>query len=52
MTNFSLNQHLDGNLPPTTDLARGVCKRYCLLTSNLRGVSTMTVEQIKQIHKR
>lgn len=53
MTNFSINQHLDDNKPPSADEARKVCKRYALLTETLNTSSGLLSEElISQTHKR
>jgi hypothetical protein len=35
MTNFTLNRHMDGDHPPTAELAAAVCKRYEYLAKKL-----------------
>ncbi len=53
MTNFSINQHLNDDKPPSADEARKVCKRYALLTENLNTSSGLLSEElISQTHKR
>ena len=53
MTNFSINQHLNDNKPPSADEARKVCKRYALLTENLNTSSGLLSEElISRTHKR
>ncbi len=53
MTNFSINQHLDDNKPPSADEARKVCKRYALLTENLNTSSGLLSEElISRTHQR
>jgi len=37
MTNFTLNKHMDGDRPPTAELAAAVCKRYEYLAKKLAG---------------
>ncbi len=53
MTNFSLNQHLNGEKPPSADEAKSVCKRYALLTEKLNtGSGVISEEVLAQTHKR
>lgn len=53
MTNFSLNQHLNGEKPPSADEAKSVCKRYALLTEKLNsGAGVISEEVLAQTHKR
>jgi penicillin V acylase-like amidase (Ntn superfamily) len=53
MTNFSINQHLNDNKPPSADEARKECKRYALLTENLNTSSGLLSEElISQTHQR
>jgi hypothetical protein len=53
MTNFSLNQHLNGEKPPSADEAKSVCKRYALLTEKLdTGSGVISEEVLAQTHKR
>lgn len=51
LTNFSLNRHLDGDRPPTVALAKGVCRRYCLLTEQLANAPGKVSEDlIRTVH--
>ena len=53
MTNFSLNKHLDQGAPPTADEARGVCKRYALLTEQLAiAPGSITEEFLRNTHRK
>src|SRR5260221_2542920 len=52
MTNFSLNKHLNGELPPSADAARSTCKRYALLTETLGAGSRISDDLLRQTHKR
>jgi hypothetical protein len=51
LTNFTLNKHMDGNNPPTPDLARAVCKRYAFLSDRLAG-GTITEEMLRATHSK
>jgi hypothetical protein len=51
-TNFSLNRHLDGKKPPTVQLAKEVCSRYCQLSERVAAEKgKLTLDFIKEIHK-
>lgn len=52
MTNFSLNKHLNGDLPPSADQARSTCKRYALLTEVLGAGARISDDLLRQTHKR
>ena len=53
MTNFSLNQHLRDDKPPSADEAKSVCKRYALLTRTLdSGSGLISEEFLSATHKR
>jgi len=52
MTNFTLHKHMDGNNPPSPDLARATCRRYAFLTEKLAATPAgITEEALRQIHK-
>lgn len=40
MTNFTLHKHMDGEKPPTAELARATCKRYAYLADHLTAPVT------------
>jgi len=53
MTNFSLNQHLHDNKPPSADEARSTCRRYALLSETLtHGSGLISEDLLEQTHKR
>jgi len=53
LTNFSLNKHMDGDNPPTADLARATCTRYAFLSDKLAASpSGITEAAMRDIHKR
>ncbi len=52
MTNFSLNQHMQDNKPPSADEARAVCKRYALLTNTLDRGGVISPELLSETHKK
>jgi hypothetical protein len=52
-TNFSLHRYLEGKNPPSSDKAKEVCPRYCLLANSLaKNQGKLTVEAIKETHKK
>ena len=52
MTNFSLHKHMDGNNPPTSDLARATCRRYAFLADKLAASpSGITEAAMRDIHQ-
>jgi hypothetical protein len=52
LTNFSLNKHMEGNNPPSADLARATCRRYAYLTSTLAATPAgITEDALRQIHR-
>lgn len=52
MTNFTLHRVSTDGLPPTVEQARAVCRRYCTLSEQLARGEAMSVEQIKQAHRK
>jgi len=52
LTNFNLSKHMDGNNPPSPDLARATCRRYAYLADKLAatpsGISEATLRQIHE----
>jgi Acyl-coenzyme A:6-aminopenicillanic acid acyl-transferase len=52
-TNFSLHKHLKDGDPPSSEKAKSVCPRYCLLTDCIAAEKDkLTVDFIKQTHKK
>src|SRR5262249_24497531 len=53
MTNFSMNRHLQNDRPPSAEMAKTVCKRYCLLSEQLgAGEAKLSDDDIKQAHRK
>src|SRR5262249_44313795 len=53
MTNFSVNRHLENDRPPSAEMAKQVCKRYCLLSEQLgTGEGKVSDSDIKQTHQK
>ena len=50
MTNFTLNQHMDGDRPPTSELAAKVCKRYAYLADKL-AAAPISEELLRASHR-
>ena len=52
-TNFSLHRYLDSKRPPSSDKAKTICPRYCLLTDFIaKNQGKMTIDAIKETHKK
>jgi hypothetical protein len=52
-TNFSLHRYLDGKSPPSSDKAKTICPRYCLLADFIaKNHEKLTVDAIKEAHKK
>jgi hypothetical protein len=53
MTNFTMHKYMDGDHPPTADLARATCKRYAFLSDKLAATPTgITEAAIRQTHQK
>jgi len=53
LTNFTLHKHMDGNNPPSPDLARPTCRRYAYLSEKLAATPAgITEAALMQIHKK
>jgi len=48
LTNFTLHKYMDGDKPPSADLARATCKRYAYLASHLTGA--ISEEALRATH--
>jgi len=52
LTNFSLHKHMDGNNPPSPELAKATCRRYAYLSTMLAAAPAGIKEaQLRDIHK-
>ena len=52
LTNFNLSKRMDGDNPPTADLARATCRRYAYLADKLAATPTgITDAALRDIHK-
>jgi hypothetical protein len=52
-TNFSLHRYLEGKNPPSSDKAKPVCPRYCLLADFIvKNPEKLTVDAIKEAHQK
>jgi len=52
-TNFSLHRYLKDGKPPTSEMVKAVCPRYCRLTDCIAGqTDKLTVDFIKETHKK
>jgi len=52
MTNFTLHRRSTEGRPPTVEQAKAVCRRYCALADQLAEGGAMSVEGIKQAHRK
>ena len=53
MTNFTLHKYMDGDKPPSADLARATCRRYAFLSDKLAATpSGITEAAMREIHKK
>jgi hypothetical protein len=52
MTNFTLHRRSTDGRPPTVEQAKAVCRRYCVLADQLAEGGTMSVERIKEVHRK
>ena len=53
MTNFTMHKYMDGNNPPTADLARNSCRRYAYVADKLAATPTgITETALRQIHEK
>jgi hypothetical protein len=52
MTNFTLHRRSTDGRPPTAEQAKAVCRRYCSLTEDLAQGGAMSLERIKQAHRK
>lgn len=53
MTNFTMHKRMDGNNPPTPDLARAECRRYAYLADKLAATPAgITEAALREIHKK
>jgi len=52
MTNFTLHRRSTDGRPPTVEQAKAVCRRYCALSEQLAEGSAMSLERIKQAHRK
>jgi hypothetical protein len=51
-TNFSLNRHLSEGKPPSAELAKPLCGRYCALCEHIaKKGDKLTLDSIKEAHK-
>jgi hypothetical protein len=51
-TNFSLHSHLNKNRPPSAEMAKAICPRYCALTKKIDAQQgKLTVDQLKENHR-
>ena len=50
MTNFTLHKHLDGDNPPSAELAKSVCRRYSHLAERLAG-GPVSEELLRAAHR-
>jgi acyl-CoA:6-aminopenicillanic acid acyl transferase len=51
MTNFTMHKYMDGNKPPSADLARSTCRRYAYLADKLAATPAgITETALRQIH--
>jgi hypothetical protein len=52
MTNFTLSRRSTDGRPPAVEQAKTVCRRYCALSEQLAQGGAMSVEGIKQAHRK
>jgi hypothetical protein len=50
MTNFTLHKHMDGDNPPSAELAKSVCRRYSHLAERLAG-GPISEELLRTTHR-
>ena len=51
MTNFTMHKYMDGDKPPSADLARNACKRYAYIADKLAATPAgITETALREIH--